>query len=154
MAAIKWVAGAVSGTSLADNTAMASRAASYYNICQVSAADVVVDNATNLDQYAAVEVVLGSWTPAVTDSIELYLLYAFDGTNYESGSSTFLPPADRLWRSRLLSTDTSAAAKRVMMWGPILPFKFKALWRWRGTNSTASSGNSMTISTFNENPAA
>lgn len=149
---IKWVAGS-SGT-LADNTAMASRAAAYYAIAQVSAADVVIDNATNLHQYLAVEVVLGSWTPAVTDSIELYLLYSFDGTNYESGSTSFLPTADRLWRARLLSTDTSAAAKRVMMWGPILPYKAKVLWRWRGTNSTAASSNSMGWKTWNEDPAA
>jgi hypothetical protein len=54
---IEWIAGA-SG-SLADNTAMASRALSYYAVAQVSAADVVIDNATNLDQYLAVEVVLG-----------------------------------------------------------------------------------------------
>ena len=150
MAAIKWIAGAVSATNIADNTAMASRAAAYYAVAQVSAADVVIDNATNLDEYLALTIVLGSWTPTVTDSIEAYLLYAPDGTNYESGSTSFLPPADRLWRSRLLSTDTSAAAKRVVMWGPILPFKFKLLWRWRGTNSTASSGNSMVAHTFNE----
>lgn len=151
MAAIEWIAGNVVGTTVADNTAMASRAAGYYNIAQVSGADMAaIDNATNLDEYLALTILLGSWTPAVTDSIEAYLLYAPDGTNYESGSSSFLPPADRLWRSRLLSTDTSAAAKRVVMWGPILPFKFKVLWRWRGTNSTASSGNSMVAHTFNE----
>ena len=150
MAAIKWIAGSVSGTSLADNTAMASRAAAYYNICQVSAADVVIDNATNLDQYMAVEIVLGSWTPTVTDSIELYVLYTRDGTNYDSGSSSFLPPGNKLWRATLLSTDTSAAAKRFVLWGAILPMKFKVLWRWRGTNSTAASGNSMTVNTYNE----
>jgi hypothetical protein len=87
---------------------------------------------------------------AVTDSIELYLLYAFDGTNYESGSTTFLPTADRLWRARMLSTDTTAATKRVMLWGPILPYKAKVLWRWRGTNNTAASGNSMSWKTWNE----
>jgi len=150
MAALKWIAGGVVNTLLADNTAMATRAAGYYAISQVSAADVVIDNAANLDEYLAVAIVLGSWTPTVTDSIELYLVYAPDGTNYESGSTSFLPTADRLWRSRLLSTDTTAAAKRVLLWGPILPYKAKILWRWRGTNATASSGNSMTASTFNE----
>lgn len=153
---IKWVAGAqaFSSGNLADNTAMASRSASYYNICQVSAADVVIDNATNKDEYLSVTIVLGSWTPAVTDMIELYTLYAPDGTNYESGSSSFLPPLDRRWAQGLLSTDTTAAAKRLVLTGRILPFKTKLLWRWRGTNATASSGNTMSWQTHNFDPAA
>lgn len=149
----KWVAGAqaYSATNLADNTAMASRSASYYNICQVSAADVVIDNATNNDLYLGIIIVLGSWTPAVTDTIELYTAYAADGTNYETASSSYLPEADRLWKTKILSSDTSAAAKRLFVFGEILPFKLKMLWRWRGTNATASSGNSMSWLTTNIN---
>lgn len=156
MAANKWVPGAqaYSSANLADNTAMASRANGYYNIAQVSAADVVIDNATNLDQFLAITINLGSWTPATSDYLELYLLYAADGTNYESGSSSYLPEADRLWISKSLSTDTSAAAKRFTVWRPIRPFKTKVLWRWMGTNNTAASNNSMTWQTFNIDPAA
>lgn len=149
----KWIAGAqaYSSGNLADNTAMASRANGYYNVCQVSAADVVIDNATNLDTWLSVTVNLGSWTPAVTDYLELYSLYAADGTNYESGSSSYLPEFDRLLASKQLSTNTSAAAKRFTLWMPILPFKMKILWRWMGTNSTAASSNSLTWQTFNAN---
>lgn len=149
----QWVAGdqAYSSGNLADNTAMASRTNGYYNIAQVSASDVVIDNAANLDQFLAVTINLGSWTPTVNDYMELYLLYAADGTNYESGSSSYLPEADRIWISKSLSTDTTAAAKRFTVWRPIRPFKTKVLWRWMGTNSTAASSNSMTWQTFNIN---
>ena len=149
----QWVAGdqAFSSGNLADNTAMASRSSGYYNIAQVSGSDVVIDNATNLDQFLAITVVLGSWTPTVTDYLELYTLYAPDGTNYESGSSSYLPEMDRIWHSKSLSTDTSAAAKRFMLWRPIRPFKTKILWRWMATNATAASGNSMSWQTFNIN---
>lgn len=154
MAAIaKWVAGAqaYSSANLADNTAMASRSAGYYNICQVSASDVVIDNATNKDMYLAVEVLLGSWTPAVSDVLELYTCYSLDGTNYESGSASYLAEADRLWKTKMLSSDTSAAGKRFVVFGEILPFKLKLLWRWMGTNATAASGNTMSWATTNIN---
>lgn len=149
----KWIAGeqAYSSGNLADNTALASRASGYYAICQVSAADVVIDNATNKDKFLTIEALFGSWTPTVNDLVEFYLLYAPDGTNYESGSATFLPTLDRLWRYRRLSTDTTAAAKRVIVHGPILPFAFKVLWRWRGTNATAASGNAFSWQTHNDN---
>lgn len=149
----KWIASqSYSSGNLADNTALASRASGYYNICQVSAADVVIDNATNLDKFLTVEALFGSWTPTTNDVVQLYILYAPDGTNYESGSSSFLPPIDRLWRQRRLSTDTTAAAKRVVLHGPILPFKFKVLWRWNSAaNATASSGNAMSWATHNDN---
>jgi len=149
----KWIDGAqtYSSGNLADNTALASRASGYYNICQVSAADVVIDNATNKDKFLTIEALFGSWTPTTNDVVQLYLLYSADGTNYESGSSTFLPPIDRLWRQRRLSTDTTAASKRVLLYGPILPFKCKVLWRWNCTNSTASSGNAMSWLTHNDN---
>lgn len=146
----KWIASqAYSSGNLADNTALASRSTGYYNICQVSAADVVIDNATNLDLFLTVTIELGSWTPTVNDYIELYRLYAPDGTNYETGSSSYLPTADKLWAYSALSTGTSAAAKRIVLTRPLMPFKTKLLWRWGGTNNTASSSNLMTWQTHN-----
>lgn len=149
----KWNAGsqAYSSANLADATAMASRSSGYYNICQVSGSDVVIDNATNKDIYLAIEIALGSWTPTVADTIELYTLYSLDGTNYESGSASYLPEPDRLWKVKQLSTDTNAAAKIVSVFGEIWPFKFKLLWRWMGTNATAASGNKMSWQTTNIN---
>jgi hypothetical protein len=146
----EWFASGNSGT-LADNTAMASRASGYYNIAQVSAADVVIANQTNLDMFLAVEIVLGSWTPTVADYLDLYTLYAYDGTNYESGSSSYLPEPDRCWAYKQLSTNTTAAAKRFVLWRPIRPMALKLLWRWGATNSTAATGNSMNWKTFNTN---
>lgn len=148
---LKHIAGAqtYSSGNLADNTALASRANGYYNICQVSAADVVIDNATNKDLFLTVTAEFGSWTPTVNDYFELYALYAPDGSNYESGSSSYLPTATHLWGYAGLSTGTSAAAKRVIIRRPILPFKLKLLWRWMGTNNTASSSNLMTWQTHN-----
>lgn len=149
----KWNAGAqaYSSANLADNTAMASRSSTYYNICQVSGSDVVIDNATNKDIYLAIEIGLGSWTPTLADTIELYTAYSLDGTNYESGSSTYLPEPDRLWQVKQLSTDTSAAAKLITVFGEIRPFKLKLIWRWMGTNATAASGNKMSWQTTNIN---
>lgn len=149
----KWIAGAqtYSSGNLADNTAMASRSSGYYSPCQVSSTDVVIDNATNLDTWLAVTINLGSWTPTVNDVLRLYTMYAPDGTNYESGSTSYLPETDRIWNYKLLSTDTSAAAKRFVVGGPILPFKLKLLWYWGATNATAASNNSMTWQTFNTN---
>jgi len=149
----KWIAGAqaFSSGNLADNTAMASRALGYFNICQVAAADVVIDNATNLDQFLAVTISLGSWTPTITDWLELYTCYAPDGTNYETGSSTYLPEPDRIWQAKELSTNTTAGAKLFTVIGEIRPFKFKLVWRWQATNSTAASANLMTWQTFNTN---
>lgn len=149
---LRWEApSAYSGGNLADATAMASRANGYKAIAQVSAADVVIGNDSNKHKYLTIEASLGSWTPAVTDYLELYLLYAYDGTNYETGSTSFYPPADRLWRTIRLSTDTSAAAKRFGATGLILPFKTKVLWRWMGTNSTAPSGSTLSYQTFGDN---
>lgn len=149
---LKWKAGAqvYSSGNLADNTALASRSSGYFNRCQVGGSDVVIGNDVALDKYLAVTIELGSWTPTVNDMIELYALYAPDGTNYESGSSSYLPTPDRLFASAGLSTDTSAAAKRIVLFGEIKPFKTKILWRWRGTNATAASSNLMTWQTFND----
>lgn len=146
----KWIAGQTNAT-LADNTALASRANGYYNICQVSAADVVIDNATNKDLYLGVWIQLGSWTPAVTDYLELYTVYSGDGTNYESGSSSYLPTSDRLWKTVQLSTDTTAGAKKALAFGEILPLKTKILWRWKATNNTAASSNTFEWFTTNIN---
>ena len=156
MAATKWIAGtqAYSSGNLADNTALASRANGYYDICKVGGSDVVIDNAANKDMFLSITVEFASWTPAVTDYFELYLLYAPDGTNYEQASSSYLPVPGRLWASESLSTNTTASAKRVVLWRPIRPFKAKVLWRWMGTNNTAASGNLMTWQTFNLDPLA
>ncbi len=147
----KWIAGAqaYSAGNLADNTAMASRANNYFNTCQVSAADVVIDNATNKDLFMMVTILLGSWTPVATDILELYLLPSTDGTNYDTGSSSYLPTPDHLWQVLQLSTDTTGAAKQVTAIAQIPPTKFKMLWHWLATNSSASSGNSMSWLTFN-----
>jgi len=146
----KWIAGQTLAN-LADNTALASRLSGYYNICQVSSSDVVIDNATNLDLYLGVWIEMGSWTPAVTDYLELYTCYSGDGTNYESGSSSYLPTPDRLWKVVQLSTDTSASAKKALAFGEILPLKTKILWRWKATNSTAASSNTFKWFTTNIN---
>lgn len=152
-ATAKWIAGAqvYSAGNLADNTALASKASGTYGMCQVSGSDVVIDNATNKDVYLGVEIVLGSWTPTLADVLELYTCYSLDGTNFESGSGSYLPEQDRIWRSKVLSSDTSAAGKLFVVFGEILPLKFKMLWRWRGTNATASSGNAMSWATTNIN---
>jgi hypothetical protein len=50
---------------------------------------VSIDNAVNQDVYASVEVVWQCGTAPTADAvIEVYLLYAMDGSNYEDGAGT------------------------------------------------------------------
>jgi hypothetical protein len=138
--------------SLADATAMASRADGYYNTAQVAATDVVIDNSTNLNMMMDVLINLGAATWTTTGWLELYLLLAADGTNYDSGSSTYLPSSNNLVASLQISTDTTSAAKQITARGIILPpGKAKILWRTKAGVTLAASGSTMGYYTYTPN---
>ena len=148
---LRWEAPSTySGGNLADATAMASRATGYYSPAQVSAADVVIDNAANKHKYLTIEASLASIAFVLTDYMNFYLLYAYDGTNYESGSTTLLPTADHLWRRTGFGA-AATSARRFGVTGLILPYKFKVLWETKIAATLAGSGSTLSYQTFGDN---
>lgn len=79
-----------------------------------------IDNATNKDLYLSVEALYQYATaPTAAKTVSLYLLYSFDGTNYEEVH------ARTLIASLSPAADT-AAHRRVLVAGrQLLPFSFK-----------------------------
>ena len=68
-----------------------------------------IDNATNGDDVMNVEVVYSYATaPTANKTAELWILYSYDGTNYEEGNSTTAPlPTARLVRAWSPPANTS-----------------------------------------------
>lgn len=79
-----------------------------------------IDNATNRDTYLSAEL---SWSyataPTAGKTVEIHVLYAVDGTNFEELS----PQSLRAIVSPL--ADTSSHRRLVMDAIPLAPFKFK-----------------------------
>jgi hypothetical protein len=149
---LKWNAYAT-GVALADNTAMASRADGYFNIAQVTAADVVIDNSTNLNMLMDIQILLGSAVWVASGWLELYTLLSTDGgTTYDSGSSTFLPGPQFMEPPIQISPGAVTQAVSLTARGIILrPGKTKILWRTKAGVTTASTGNSMTYYVYTPN---
>jgi hypothetical protein len=85
-----------------------------------------IDNSTNLDLYADIEIVWScSLTPTADAVLEVYLLYSLDGTNYEDGSTSVDPKAPMAGAAPVYA-DT--ATHRYLIRGVSLePLAFKAL---------------------------
>jgi hypothetical protein len=78
----------------------------------ISAAGTEVDNSTNLDTHAVVEVVLASLNPTGNPYVSIYMTTAPDGTNYQDA-----PVTGGTNQNMLLCTipiPTGSAAKRVI----------------------------------------
>jgi hypothetical protein len=85
-----------------------------------------IDNATNLDDLADIELVFSHGSNPTEDEVyELYLIYAKDGTNYEDGGAA-VDPKKAPDGSFAVFADTSTHRSLV---GdiPLLPYKFKIL---------------------------
>jgi len=84
-----------------------------------------IDNETNLDMYAAVELSMtpGS-APTAGNVVELYVLYAIDGTNYEQGAVATDPEKSPA-AVYAAKASTDAQAQTIMI--PLKPFKFNLL---------------------------
>jgi hypothetical protein len=149
---LKWTAYAT-GVALADGTAMASRADGYFNICQVSSTDVVIDNTTNLNMLMDVQIILGSAAFTASGWLELYTLLSTDGgTTYDSGSSTFLPGPQYMEPPLQISPSALTQVTNLTARGIILrPGKTKVLWRTKAGVTLAASGSSMTYYTYTPN---
>ena len=141
----KWTAPS-SQVTLADNTALASRADGYFAVAQESAADVVIDNTSGLHLFMDLELELGAAAWPVGGWFDFWLLPALDGTNYPTGSTTILPANERAATmgthgntSALSSTAIQLAVTGVF----IPPALCKVLWRNRSGVTTAASGNAL-----------
>jgi hypothetical protein len=90
-------------------------------IANGSAADgSAINNATNLDLYLTAELVYSySTAPTANRTVEIYLLYSVDGTNYEEES------AHALIGSFSPSADTATHRRVVIRGYPLMPFAFK-----------------------------
>ena len=86
-----------------------------------------IDNGTNLDLYLDVDL---AWTCSVAATadkvIEMYILYAVDGTNYEDGDATPVDPKKTL--TTTFADDGGTGAQRQARVNiPLSPYKFKIL---------------------------
>jgi len=115
--AVKWTTGAsrTTGISTASLNAGANLLGS------------AIDNATNKDRWLTCEL---TWTCTVASTagkaVELYVLYAVDGTNYEDGDATPTDPAKGM-AAAFFDDGGTGAQKQTVVSIPIMPFKFKLL---------------------------
>jgi hypothetical protein len=107
------------------------------------------DNTSNLDQFAAADIVLASLSPTTGAYLELFLVQSLDGSNYEDAPSS-TNPGTHMLVARVLVT-TGSGAKRIMT--PVFrvpPGKYKLV-LYNATNvSLASSANTVTLYTTND----
>lgn len=101
-----------------------------------------IDNAANLDLFLTAEFVWSYGTnPTANRTVEMYLLYSVDGTNYEEESpaaliGSFSPPADTGTHRRVL----------IRAW-PLRPFAFKLRLKNVDTGQTIT----VTVNAFTHN---
>lgn len=101
-----------------------------------------IDNATNLDDVADIELVYAYGTnPTAAKTLSLCILYSFDGTNYEegggdgAGGSDVDPMGHTLIGAVSPAADTSTHRKLMSI--ALLPYAFKLLVRNVDTAQTA-----------------
>jgi hypothetical protein len=118
----------------------------------MSAASSTISNASNLDIYVDVEVLLASLSPTAGAFVALYILEAVDGTNFPAQSDADL----RLTSTQLLCTipigTTAATAQRAAVRNIVIPpgsFQIK-LDNQAGVALNAS-GNTVKFNTYDVN---
>lgn len=109
-----------------------------------------VANQTNLDQYAKVElqVTFGS-APSAGGVVNVYMVTAADGTNYEDGSSSVDPQAHRLMVSIPVRAVTSAQRLTSRPFA-LEPAKTKFIIENKSGQSFPASGSTLTLYTAND----
>jgi hypothetical protein len=141
--AIKWEAAWTSRSTVLTTELNALADAAY------SAIGTEIDNATNLDTYGKVVVVLASLDPAAGAVVELYMVTAPDGTNYDDA-----PSATNLATHLLVAVipvDSASSAKRCM--SPVFmlqPAKTKFYLRNACGVAFAATGSTVTLYTSND----
>ena len=96
-----------------------------------------VDNETNLDLWLSLEL---TWTCSTASTagevVEVYLLYALDGTNYEDGGTSV--DSKKRPVGTFVDDGGTAAQKQAITGIRIMPFKFKVLIKSELTNNATS----------------
>jgi hypothetical protein len=142
MATEKWAAytsrGNVLSTEL-NSLAAASR----------SAAGTEVDNGTNLDMFGVLELQVTFGTaPVAGGYVEIYMVAAPDGTNYEDGSATVDPGTHKLI-DRIPVRAVTTAQRLTGRMIPLLPEKTKFLLYNGFGQAFPASGSTLTLYTTN-----
>jgi hypothetical protein len=114
-----------------------------------SAVGPAFDNTTNKDEYAVADFNLASLLPTTGGFLQLFFVVSIDGTTYEDPPSSTNPGAHM--PICLVSLNVSTSTKRVSSKRfEIPPFKGKFVLKNAAGVALAASGNTVSISTFNE----
>jgi hypothetical protein len=114
-----------------------------------SAVSGIYDNTSNLDAWGCIQFDLASLAAAAGAYLQIFIVQALDGTNYEDAPSSTNPGSANLvgWVSLLVSTSVKRAATE--------PFRLPpGKWKWVVKNAAgvalAASGNTAKLFTANE----
>lgn len=114
-----------------------------------SAAGTEVDNGANLDMYGVLELQVQFGTaPSAGGYVEIYMVTAPDGTNYEDGSNSVDPGTHKLV-DRIPVRAVTTAQRLTGRMIPLLPEKMKFLLRNGSGQAFPSSGSTLTLYTTN-----
>lgn len=135
MASVKWEVGSITTVITTGLNSLADEG---------NAISSEVDNTSGLYLFDDVEwlhATLG-YTPSAGAVIELYIVEALDGTNYEDGDASIDPPAANLVGVFNIRAST-ASQRHTLRQIPIPPFKFKYVVINKTGGTLASSGNTL-----------
>jgi hypothetical protein len=104
-----------------------------------------LDNATDKYEFISLKLDLGSLTPTGSPSVQCYIVYAMDGTNFDTVSAA---SAELLCTFSMSTATTAKIMSRPNR--PIAPFKFQLFLVNNTGPALASSGNALSYSRHNE----
>lgn len=140
---IEWIAGDVTGTEIISGVTLSAGA----NLLSSE-----IDNSVNLDRWADFELQIDfdSTPPIANNVIEMYILTACDGTNYEDGDATPIDPAKA--PVGLFAVRAVLTAQRQVLTGVLLPpTKFKILLKSEVDQSSSTDSTTLKMWSYNEN---
>jgi hypothetical protein len=152
MAIVKWDAPMTSRGNVLNTTATILTTARTNPTGGTNAGGTEVDNSTNLDMYGKLEISLTYATaPAAGGYINIYMMTAPDGTNYDDGDASVAPPSVAL----VCSIPVRAVTTAQKLMSPLFlipPTKLKFILENMGS-TTISSGATVELFTVNEEVA-
>ena len=137
MASVKWESSSISTILTSDMNNLADEG---------NAVSSEIDNTSNLYLFCDVELYTDSmgYAPVAGAVIELYLIEALDGTNYEDGDASIDPPATNLVGVFNMRSST-LAQRHTLRQIPIPPLKHKFVVINKTGQTLASSGNILRV---------
>ena len=140
MASVEWETGSISTVISSGLNTLADDA---------NAISSEIDNTSYVYLFNDVELYTSTlgYTPTAGAAVELYLVEALDGTNYEDGDASIDPPAANLVGVFNIRIST-AIQRHVMRQIPIPPAKYKYVVINKIGTSMAASGNTLKVVPF------